>query len=475
MSTGTSEQVIDALRIVYADVSAGSPAARRSRRAVAARALQPGDVVVRAPAAASRLHEDQAGRRCDMCFAVAGAVALSRCSRCRTVHYCGRACQEAAWRAHHRAECGVPRDALVKALAAQGVAGAGALSDALLAARCLRTASSAPSGIEASSGTAKELEPLDNGEIGRLGQIASAVASVPKLLPPSAGEEDVLGILARFGNNNFAIVDDLFLSVGAGVFPLGASLNHSCSPNCLLTYIFEEGKAPMQVVRAMVDIREGDELAHSYVELAFPAWQRKEQLRANYGFDCECKLCTGGDAARAEIDALLVSSADGRGAIAALGERCPLPLAPPCAERDGDLVEAERLAAAAAAEEDAEKELKLAERVCDIRERWLHRRHIEVTAAHAAAHTAAVAAGDWPAAERHCGRLVEQYLLVYPPWHPVTGLQMYTLAELKEQLGASNEALQWYERARDVLRLTHGVSHPMVEDLNLRVGQTSPA
>lgn len=33
--------------------------------------------------------------------------------------------------------------------------------------------------------------------------------------------------------------------------------------------------------------------------------------------------------------------------------------------------------------------------VCRVREAWLHPLHVEVAAAHAAAHTAAVAAGAW--------------------------------------------------------------------------------
>lgn len=57
--------------------------------------------------------------------------------------------------------------------------------------------------------------------------------------------------------------------------PQGAALNHSCAPNCLLTYELEKGKVPVQVVRAMQDIRAGEELTQSYVDLALPTWERK--------------------------------------------------------------------------------------------------------------------------------------------------------------------------------------------------------
>merc|ERR1711953_1616250 len=94
----------------------------------------------------------------------------------------------------------------------------------------------------------------------------------------------------------------------------------------------------------------------------------------------------------------------------------------------------------ALAEEDAMEELRWLEEVCNIRERHLHPHHLEVQAARASAHTAAVAAQDWERAQKHCEKLVEQYLRVYPNWHPILGLQMYTLAELKEQCGGVKEA-----------------------------------
>lgn len=254
--------------------------------------------------------------------------------------------------------------------------------------------------------------------------------------------------------------------LGAGCFPNGAALNHSCRPNCLLTYDLVPGEAPTQTVRVMEDVAEGVELTHSYVDLALPAWDRQQHLREVYGFDCACPNCVDG-ADRAKIDVCLVACADGSGATAC-SESCPLRRAPPSAERDSDLCRAERLMSVAAAEEDAAKEMRALEEVCVLRERWLQRSHVEVVAAHAAAHTAAIAAIDWEAAERHCRCLVEQYELVYPEWHPIAGLQMFTLGELLEARD-SPEASKWYARALQVLERTHGSSHQFAVDLRGRL------
>eukprot|EP00927_Polykrikos_kofoidii_P066240 TRINITY_DN61877_c0_g1_i1.p1 TRINITY_DN61877_c0_g1~~TRINITY_DN61877_c0_g1_i1.p1 ORF type:complete len:482 (-),score=86.48 TRINITY_DN61877_c0_g1_i1:172-1617(-) len=464
------EAVFGAARIVCNDdpptVCNEHTSQRRNRRAVALRTLRPGDIVASVPALAALPHRDLGSTRCSFCLSVAKNAStegdkLLRCGRCRAAFYCGGQCQKADWRKNHKVECSVA-STLNDALRREGLEGAGASSDALLAGRCLRHSTD---GKREESGALEDLkllgEHLEDGQGERLRRLASVVATVPKLLPVGSSAEDALITLRRFQNNNFAVLDDLFMSVGAGVFPNGASLNHSCAPNCLLTYSLQRGCPPEQVVRAMTHIPQGAELTHSYVELAFPSWQRQRLLRKTYGFDCTCTACVNG---RGELDAFLVGSATCTGAVVSEESGCPLPRAPHCDERDRDLAKADQVVKAATAEEDPERELGLLKSACKLRERWLHRRHTEVIAVHALAHTAAIAAGAWQEAEIYCERLVEHYMEVYPTWHPISGLQMYTLAELKEKRGCS-DARTWYKRALDILVLTHGSQHDMVEDL----------
>merc|ERR1712107_288569 len=183
-----------------------------------------GEVLLRKPALASILHGEFQGRRCDRCFrsSADSPTALKRCGRCRAAHYCGRACQEADW-PDHRVECAA-RSQIAKKLAVQGLIGDGALADALLVGRCLRREPTRACSDNPQE-TLAELETLrgrtDDAELNRLQRLASAVASTPKLLPETCNSEDALDALCRFRNNNFAIVDDLFVSIGAGVFPRG--------------------------------------------------------------------------------------------------------------------------------------------------------------------------------------------------------------------------------------------------------------
>ena len=109
-----------------------------------------------------------------------------------------------------------------------------------------------------------------------LGHFMSTQPAVKALLPPQTSPKAVNELLARFAANNFGILDDLqvrkrqngkdgtveyfcswhcidwFLGyfywlssnavaaeqvcLGAGTYPRGALLNHSCAPNCVLVY-----------------------------------------------------------------------------------------------------------------------------------------------------------------------------------------------------------------------------------------------
>ena len=48
--------------------------------------------------------------------------------------------------------------------------------------------------------------------------------------------KDVAQLLARMACNNHTICDEDLRPVGVGLYPLGALLNHSCTPNCMQSF-----------------------------------------------------------------------------------------------------------------------------------------------------------------------------------------------------------------------------------------------
>lgn len=78
---------------------------------------------------------------------------------------------------------------------------------------------------------------------------------------------------------------------GIGLFPLQATLNHSCAPNVWLRKIEEEEEHDGRVVAVLKEeVRAGDELCNSYIDIELPYAQRQREL-AEYGFACTCVKC----------------------------------------------------------------------------------------------------------------------------------------------------------------------------------------
>lgn len=75
--------------------------------------------------------------------------------------------------------------------------------------------------------------------------------------------------------------------VGA-IFPLVARLNHSCRPNAQHVWISKRG---LEVVHAVREVKEGEELTLSY-SVGGPSGPRRASLKEYFGFDCHCELCS---------------------------------------------------------------------------------------------------------------------------------------------------------------------------------------
>lgn len=78
--------------------------------------------------------------------------------------------------------------------------------------------------------------------------------------------------------------DMLNLDAGIGIYPQGAMLNHSCTPNAVQSF---DGKRI--VFRAVAPIPAGHEAAIAYVELAALRPERRDMLKRHYCFDIDAQ------------------------------------------------------------------------------------------------------------------------------------------------------------------------------------------
>ncbi|KAJ2850321.1 hypothetical protein IWW36_002007 [Coemansia brasiliensis] len=114
-------------------------------------------------------------------------------------------------------------------------------------------------------------------------------------------EDAIVTALCRSGCNNFATYEPHCPQMsGYMCSPLISLLfNHSCLPNA--TFVFSKG---MQVVRALEDINQGDEITLTYADALLPRKERQTRLAEVYFFNCLCKKCTP-LSVRGQIDGLM--------------------------------------------------------------------------------------------------------------------------------------------------------------------------
>merc|ERR1712137_1078924 len=97
----------------------------------------------------------------------------------------------------------------------------------------------------------------------------------------------------KMQKNNFQVVDSVFRNLGTAVYPVGALLNHSCSPNCVITYHYDTKQHHfVQHIRALRTLQPNEELTHSYIDTAMSTPERRRRLYRQFNFLCSCSRCS---------------------------------------------------------------------------------------------------------------------------------------------------------------------------------------
>jgi hypothetical protein len=106
--------------------------------------------------------------------------------------------------------------------------------------------------------------------------------------------EEIIKLSCRINSNSHAVHDptgEVNHTIGVGMFPMVAMLNHSCSPNA----VYVTGQNGDMFVRCVKPINEGEEICVSYVDLFSPKWERRGVLLSTKYFWCECCRCECND------------------------------------------------------------------------------------------------------------------------------------------------------------------------------------
>jgi len=99
--------------------------------------------------------------------------------------------------------------------------------------------------------------------------------------------------VSKISTNSFTICDGEGASLGIGLYPSAAVVNHSCSPNLVQTFQYgSEGMPPSLLLTVCRSIaNSGEELCIAYTDTTAPADIRIDALRKGYKFACTCHRC----------------------------------------------------------------------------------------------------------------------------------------------------------------------------------------
>ena len=292
----------------YPDLCADTPFMRVYRKAnsierlaMAKKDIEKNTVVFKSEAYYSVLRREYLRSRCSNCLA---PNPPKRCSKCSVAQYCSEKCQlHDFFIGAHRREC--PQ--LSKVL--------GLLTDPYLSETrfLMRTIHNSHECSKSSKGKKVDVcymhpDGVTSCGMSHYNQLSTQCSFDPdarqnralvqfmrehSLAPSSVPTDMVIAEMKSLRTNSFGLFSDVFFTIGSGIFPQAALLNHSCEPNIVLSYWYRqtEHKPPLCVGIASRAIAENEELTHSYVDASLPVAERRAQLEELRGFVCKCKRC----------------------------------------------------------------------------------------------------------------------------------------------------------------------------------------
>uniref|UniRef100_A0A673N7Q7 [histone H3]-lysine(4) N-trimethyltransferase n=1 Tax=Sinocyclocheilus rhinocerous TaxID=307959 RepID=A0A673N7Q7_9TELE len=250
-----------------------------------------GDLVFACPAYAYVLTVNERGGHCECCF-TRSAEGLSKCGKCKQAYYCNVECQRGDW-PMHKLEC--------SAMCAYGENWCPSETVRLVARIIPKQKCQTERTPSERVLTLRELEAhLDKLDNEKNEMNDTDIAALHHFYSRHLDFPDnaaLTELFAQVNCNGFTIEDEELSHLGSAVFPDVALMNHSCSPNVIVTY-----KGTVAEVRAVQDISPEEEIFNSYIDLLYPTEDRIERLKDSYFFTCDCKECTSKSKDKAKME-----------------------------------------------------------------------------------------------------------------------------------------------------------------------------
>ncbi|KAM9840069.1 N-lysine methyltransferase SMYD2-like [Aulostomus maculatus] len=243
------------------------------------KAFKVGELLFSSPAYSFVLTVKERGCYCEFCFT--RKENLAKCGKCKKAFYCNVKCQKGDW-AMHKMEC--------SAMIAYGErwcpSETSRLVARILAKKKMQKERSVAEKILLIDEMQSHVEDVDNdkrelneADIAELHHFYSKHLDFPN-------QKELLSLFSQVSCNGFTVEDEELSHMGTAVYPDVALINHSCLPSVIVTY-----SGTCAEVRAVKDMKPGDEVLISYIDVLYPTDDRNNRLRESYYFTCDCQEC----------------------------------------------------------------------------------------------------------------------------------------------------------------------------------------
>ncbi|XP_056423149.1 histone-lysine N-methyltransferase SMYD3 isoform X2 [Hyla sarda] len=367
---------------------------------------------------------------CDYCLR--RSENLQRCSQCKFARYCNSLCQKKAWKDHKR-EClclksilpNVPTDSV------------------RLVAKIIFKLLEQPECTSGELYSVTELQShfkdLNEDMIQGLGHLAATLEQYLKKEIPDSSKLppgfQTLDYFCKLTCNSFTICNGEMQDIGVGLYPSMSLLNHSCDPNCVITF-----EGTRLHLRAVKEIPQGEELTISYIDVMMPSHMRQMQFQRQYCFTCDCNRCVSRD----KDEDMLAGGEEASGAM------------------ERSLVTLEEL-------RSQNKALKLCKKLID--ESQLPSKNIYKIKALDFAMDLCIQLKIWEEALQFGLQTLEPYSLYYSNYNPVRAIQIMRVGKIQLHLGRFLEAMTTFKQVFEIVKVTHGRDSGLTKDLLELLGE----
>ncbi|XP_062323249.1 N-lysine methyltransferase SMYD2-B [Osmerus eperlanus] len=403
-----------------------------------------GELLFSCPAYAYVLSVNERGCYCEFCLT--RKEGLAKCGKCKKAFYCNVTCQKAHW-AMHKLECGAIIAFGEKWSPSETVR----LVARILAKKKTQKEKSSSEKLLLIGEMESHVEDVDNekremneGDIASLHQFYSKHLDFPD-------HSGLLTLFSQVNCNGFTVEDEELSHMGSAIYPDVALINHSCSPNVIVTY-----KGTTAEIRAVQDMSTGDEVLISYIDLLYPTEDRNDRLRDCYFFTCDCKECKSkaGDKLRLKvrqrnepIKPELVSNMR-RYARNIIGDFRAAKLD----KTPGELLEM--------------CELSLDKMAAVFEDSNAYMLHMMYQAMGVCLHM-----GEWDQAIRYGEKVLKPYNVLYPPYSLNVSSMYLKLGRLYMGLERSALGLSALRKAMAIMEVAHGKDHHYLAELQNEIAK----